>query len=105
MVDITRFVNFMQRFFFEQLRIQAKIDPDQYAPLVYKDAQVVTADYLSTEQDEKQQYQPEQDAGKHQVLFENLDYETIAIQDNGILKCTKGQIINKKFTYLNSTAN
>ncbi len=38
-------------------------------------------------------------------MFENLDYELIAIQDNGILKCTKGQVINKKFTYLNSTAN
>ena len=46
MVDVTRFVNFMQRFFFEQLRIQAKIDPDQYAPMLYKDAKVVTAEYL-----------------------------------------------------------
>ena len=48
-VDITRFINFMQRFFFEQLRIQAKIDPDQYGPLLYKDAKVVTAEYLQTE--------------------------------------------------------
>ena len=49
MIDVTRFVNFMQRFFFEQLRIQAKIDPDQYAPMLYKDAKVVTAEYLQTE--------------------------------------------------------
>ena len=53
MVEVTCFVNFMQRFFFEQLRIQAKIDPDQYAPLLYKDAKVVTAEYLQTENDDK----------------------------------------------------
>lgn len=66
--------------------------------MLYKDAVEIKADSGEI----SEQYQPE-DAAKHQMLFDKVDISKVAIRDNGDLKSGRGQIITKKFKYLNST--
>ncbi|CDW73014.1 formyl-transferase [Stylonychia lemnae] len=96
-IETERFVTFIHKYYYDQLRLEALTDP-QKEEMLYQNAveiKELEPDIGNLENQEA--------VINGTMLFDQIDLAQIAVRDNGVMKIERGAAINKKFKYFNNT--
>eukprot|EP00347_Sterkiella_histriomuscorum_P001924 403370146 len=99
-IETERFVTFIHKFYYDQLRLEAQSDP-QKEDMLYQNA--IEIKEVSPDDANINVSSTAIALLNSTKLFDALDLSQLAVRDNGVLKIEKGAAINKKFKYFNNT--